>query len=181
MSLRDFVERVTKALDDCGIPYMVCGSVASTFHGRPRTTQDVDIVIEVDAAKLEKLLPHFPDDTYYVNDETARFAVRRRSMFNVIDGTTGWKADLIVRKQTPFAEAEFARRQTVDFLGLSVVMATAEDCVISKLQWAVAGGSDRQIEDVRSVVEVRGDSLDRKYIESWVARLGLEEVWLRVG
>lgn len=94
MSLRDFVERVTTALDSAGVPYMVCGSVASTFHSRPRTTQDVDIVVEVDDDRLRTLLARFPEDAYYVSEDAAREALRRRSMFNIIDLATGWKADV---------------------------------------------------------------------------------------
>ena len=39
--LRDIVAR----LDAAGIPFMVAGSFASSAHGMPRTTQDLDLVI----------------------------------------------------------------------------------------------------------------------------------------
>ena len=42
----DVLGRVVARLDASGIPYMVTGSVASSHHGRPRTTHDVDIVID---------------------------------------------------------------------------------------------------------------------------------------
>lgn len=177
MSLRDFVERVTTALDSAGVPYMVCGSVASTFHSRPRTTQDVDIVVEVDDDRLRTLLARFPEDAYYVSEDAAREALRRRSMFNIIDLATGWKADLIVRKSNDFAETEFSRRRAVDFLGIPVSMASAEDCIVSKLRWSIVSQSDRQLEDVRWLVESCGANLDRDYIESWVTRLGLDNAW----
>ena len=38
--------RVVALLRECGVPYMLTGSVASGHHGRPRMTQDVDIVID---------------------------------------------------------------------------------------------------------------------------------------
>jgi hypothetical protein len=51
-------------------------------------------------------------DRYYISPESAREALARRSMFNVIDFDEGWKADLIVRKDRPFSIEELRRRPT---------------------------------------------------------------------
>lgn len=114
------------------------GSVASTCYSAPRTTQDVDIVVEVDGRRLESLLALLPDERFYFDTDAAREALRRRSLFNVIDMESGWKADLIIRKGRTFSEEELTRRVRVELLGISVWMATPEDCVISKLEWARA-------------------------------------------
>jgi hypothetical protein len=58
----------------------------------------------------------FDPDAYYVDPDTARHALRRRSQFNVIDMATGWKADLIIRKARPFSVEELARRHPVELL-----------------------------------------------------------------
>lgn len=66
----------------------------------------------------------------------------------------------------------------LDVLGTRLYVATVEDTIVAKLEWAEAGGgSERQLEDVRALVELAGDSLDRAYVESWIARLGLEAAW----
>jgi hypothetical protein len=110
VSLRDFLERLTGALDQAGVPYMIAGSVASTYYSAPRTTQEVDLVVELDGARLRSLLASLPEDELYYSPEAAHDALRRRSMFNVIDLATGWKADLIVRKGRPFSAEELRRR-----------------------------------------------------------------------
>lgn len=57
-------------------------------------------------------------------------------------------------------------------------MATAEDVVVAKLEWAQrGGGSERQIRDAAGVVQTAGDRLDRIYIEHWVNALGLNAEW----
>ena len=94
----DFLSRLASLLRDAGIPYMLTGSFASTYHGTPRTTQDLDLVIEVDDASLRALLDSLPEEQYYVAEEAALQALRRRGQFNVIDLASGWKADLILRK-----------------------------------------------------------------------------------
>ena len=45
-----------RALDLLAIPYMVTGSVASSYHGRPRATHDADIVIDPAPSQIEPLV-----------------------------------------------------------------------------------------------------------------------------
>lgn len=101
-------------------------------------------------------------------------------MFNVIDSTSGWKVDLIIRKSRPFSLSEFARREPLDIEGTRVWVATVEDTIVAKLEWARLGGSARQLEDVAALLAVTGDRLDRAYVERWVAELGLREEWQAV-
>jgi hypothetical protein len=180
MSIGDFLGRLTALLDQVAIPYMLAGSFASSFHGEPRTTQDIDLVVDADADGVRRLLAALPTDAYYADEQAALEAVRRRSQFNVVDMATGWKADLIVRKGRPFSQAEFARRQQVDFLGVRLWMASPEDVVVSKLEWAQKTGSERQLRDVRGVLAAKPDSLDLAHVEKWVEHLGLTEEWRRV-
>lgn len=106
MSLRDFLERLTSALDQAGLPTMIAGPAASTYCSAQRTTQDVDLVVELDGARLRALLASPPEDELYDGPEAAHDALRRRSLFNVIDLVTDWKADLIVRKDRPLSAEE---------------------------------------------------------------------------
>ncbi len=178
MSASAFLRRVTEVLGDADVDYMVTGSFASSFHGAPRTTQDLDLVVEVDRQSLLRLLDKLPDDTWYVSEDAAIDALRRRRQFNAIDLTSGWKADLIVRKERPFSRTEFERRQQAVLWGVPTWVATAEDVVVAKLEWAQrGGGSERQIRDAAGVVQTAGDRLDRIYIEHWVNALGLNAEW----
>ena len=177
--LRRLLEDVVALLSAIGIPHMVVGSFASMVHGEPRTTQDLDVVIDPTAEQLDQLLQQLPAERYYVDTDVARDARRRRSMFNVIDMATGWKLDLIVRKARPFSVEELRRRVKATMQGVLVDTATAEDTIIAKLEWAKAGSSERQLEDVAGILRVRGESLDRGYIEHWVDELDLREQWDR--
>ena len=109
-----------------------------------------------------------------------RAALAERGQFNAIHRPSGWKVDFIVRKRAPFADSEFARRQRVDLLGLRADVATAEDTIVAKLEWAQAGESERQPRDVAGILRASGDGLDRDYISRWVRQLGLVELWERV-
>jgi hypothetical protein len=57
---------------------------------------------------------------YYVDANHAREALRQRRQFNVIDAASGWKADLIVRKERAFSREEFRRRLPAKVLGVDL-------------------------------------------------------------
>lgn len=179
MSLADLLRRITDALAAHSIPYMVAGSVASSVHGEPRTTRDVDIVIDPSRASLLAFVRDLPADEYYVDEDTALDAFGRRSQFNVIDMRTGWKVDLIIRRERPFSIEEFRRRQSASIFGLALDVASPEDTILAKLEWAKASGSDRQLEDIAGILRVSGSDLDLDYVDRWVAALGLDELWAR--
>jgi hypothetical protein len=180
VSTAEALRRIVGRLDAARIPYLVTGSFASSAHGIRRTTFDFDFVVDPDEEPLRAFVRGLPSDEYYVDESTAVDALRRRSMFNVVDQTTQWKFDLIVCKRDEFARSQFDRRVRISVVGVEVWVASAEDVIVSKLQWARAGGSERQLRDVAGVVAVQGDSLDRGYVESWVKRLGVEDLWRQV-
>lgn len=175
----DLLGRVAQLLETAGVPFMVAGSFASTAHGLPRSTQDLDVVIDPPSAEaFEALLASISGDQYYVDADAARDALRRRSMFNVIDLASGWKVDLILRKNRAFSRDEFARRMKMSILGVPVSVASPEDTIVAKLEWSkLAGGSQRQRRDVAGIVATVGATLDRAYVEGWVRDLDLAEEW----
>ena len=177
MSTPEVFRRITESLDHAGIPYMLTGSFASAHYGTPRSTQDIDLVIEATAAQLRTFVQTLPAEEYYVDLDTALEALRSSSLFNVIDLKTGWKIDLIFRKSRPFSEKEFSRRQLVDLQGLRLYIAGVEDVIVAKLEWAKLANSQRQIEDVASMLRFRADTLDTSYLEKWISELGLHEQW----
>src|SRR5918994_5577763 len=159
------IRRVLKALESAGVPYMLTGSFASSFHGAPRTTQDVDIVIAPTLGSLQRLISEFPEDRYYVSREAALQAYGAESLFNVIDMESGWKIDFIVRKSRPFSIGEFERRHEAELLGTTVYIASAEDVILSKLEWAKMAESERQIDDVVGILRTQGTDVDVEYVK----------------
>jgi hypothetical protein len=103
-----FLARVVGALESAGVPYMLAGSFASSHHGVPRATQDIDIDPTFDA--LDRVLAALTGYDVYFDADVARDELKRRGQFNIIDGMTAWKVDLIFRKGRPFSRDEISRR-----------------------------------------------------------------------
>jgi hypothetical protein len=179
MPQAELLAQITRLLEFAGIPHMIVGSLAGSFHGEPRTTRAIDIVIDPSAEALRQFVDDLPRADYYVDENAALEAFRGRTSFNVIEMDTGWKVDLMVRKDREFSRTEFDRRIPVRLLGTDTRIATAEDTIVAKLDWARAGESERQLRDVAGILGASGDVLDRDYLERWIAELGLDEVWSR--
>ncbi len=179
MSSKGALERIIASLDAARIPSMVAGSFASTFHGEPRTTNDIDLVIDPSRDSLAHFVRSLDPASFYVSSEAADQAWRQRGLFNVVDLASAWKVDLILRKERAFSRSEFERRMPARILGVAVHVATAEDTILAKLEWSQLGESERQLRDVVGVIELGGASLDRAYIERWVRELGVETLWER--
>ena len=129
---------------------------------------------------METIRGQLPEEAYYVSAEAARDALSRQGQFNVIDLETGWKADLIVRKDRPFSREEFDRMQPAVLLGVEAFVASAEDIVLAKLEWAVMSESDLQRRDVCGIIDTQGDQLDIDYIERWLEELGVHRLWEKI-
>ncbi|MGH7563404.1 MAG: hypothetical protein ACREK5_03160 [Gemmatimonadota bacterium] len=165
------------AFERADIPYMLTGSFASSYHGAPRATQDIDFVIAPTADQIRALVKLLPETEYYVDEDAALNAQKRQEQFNIIDFATGWKVDLIVRKSRPFSRQEFDRRGVVEFQGMKLSIATAEDVVVVKLEWTKLGESERHLEDAAGILRIRTGELDLGYIRQWVQQLQLAEQW----
>lgn len=168
-----FLEGLIEKLNRQDIPYMLSGSVSSSFHGHPRATKDVDIVI----APTEEQILNFANmlgEHYYVNLDAVRYAFANNSMFNVIDNESGWKADFIIRKDRPFSHREFERKCTAKIKKLDVWVTSREDTILSKLEWAKNSHSEQQFRDALGVAVVQWHSLDIDYLRKWAKELRVE-------
>jgi len=168
---------ISSALERARVPYMVVGSFASNLYGTGRATQDIDLVVSATPEQIQTLLSLISKTNYYFDLDSALEASRSKSMFNILDMESGWKIDVIFQKPTPYHQQAFQRRTPAEIEDVPLFVATAEDVIISKLEWAKMSESSRQIDDVVGILRVRGRSLDRAYIDKWVFELGLTPEW----
>ena len=167
-TLRDCIGRFEKL----SIAYMLTGSMALVHYAMPRMTADIDIVIEVNSGDVEKIINVFEPD-YYVPHETARRAVSRHSMFNLLHQQSLMKVDCIVRKNSEYQKLAFSRRAKVNYSGeFEVWIISREDLILSKLDWAKKNNSEMQLRDSANILR---NGYDADYIEKWAQKNGVDD------
>ena len=176
--------RVIGVLEQFHIPYHVGGSLASSIHGVPRQTRDVDLVVVLERDVVTHLVRAL-DSEFYISGEAVEEAIARRASFNVIHLESGFKVDLFVQGTSAFDKEEFSRAQLTplpDAEGRAVYVKSAEDMIIRKLLWFREGGevSERQWRDVLGLVKVRWAQLDEPYVRKWAGDLALSDLLDRV-
>ncbi len=76
----DFLKRLVEKLSEAGIAYMLVGSVAASYHGQPRSTFDIDLVVDADEETLCRFAQSLGEG-YFVSEESIRQAVRSKMIW----------------------------------------------------------------------------------------------------
>ena len=167
-------------LERLGLRYCITGSVAASVYGEPRLTADIDVVLLLGAGDIGALRAAFPETAYYVPpDETLRLQLARssRGMFNLIHHASQFKADVYLAAQDPLHAWALEHRRRIDLEGAGAWIAPPEYVIVRKLEYLREGGSDKHVRDIRFMVAAT--PIDRAFLETEVARLGLQEQWRR--
>lgn len=170
--------RVIEIFESLGVEYHLGGSYASSIHGVPRQTQDVDLVAKLRPEQIGPLIAALGSD-FYGDVASARRALAHRSSFNVLHLASGVKVDVFCLGDTAFDHSEFERAEPTRLFGddsVRIRVKTAEDIVLRKLQWYRLSGevSDRQWTDVLGCL--RGGARDLHYLHQWARELGLSDL-----
>ena len=75
------------------ISYMLSGSVAMSIYFLPRSTRDFDFVVNLQEKDIPSLISYFKEG-YYCEEGAVKEAVQKKSMFNINDHASGYKAIL---------------------------------------------------------------------------------------
>ncbi len=187
----DFLSVAVRAASICttlGIDYLIGGGVASTVHGEFRTTRDIDPVVRlkrIDAGRFAAALSaDFTLNPPDILDALARVPIvatdrTQRATFAAFDRASGYQLDVFCASDSPFDRSQFERAIpiAVPTLNAELMVASAEDTVLTKLEWYTITPSDQQWGDVQTVLRVQGGALDLIYLDTWAARLGIADLW----
>ena len=149
-------------------PYCVIGALAVGAWGRPRATQDIDLLILLEESTRREFTGRLGSAGFALDEEWARqnplmkgrgIRLRHHSL----------PVDLIIPQDLHEREA-LARRVSVTVEGLQVWMASPEDLILLKLKAC----RDHDLVDARSIVYRQATRLDLGYLWHWADRLGLQ-------
>jgi len=172
MTEQELLVDCLKRLNRTQITYYLTGSMASNYWGIPRSTHDLDFVIQLPPSAVPQIVSEFSPD-YYIDEPSIRAAYRPPYQFNAIDTRSALKVDFWFPKPEPFDREMLRRRLRVLLFGETAWITTPEDSILHKLVWNRITPSDRQVGDAAGVLAIQSEKLDQTYLKTWSQTLGV--------
>lgn len=173
-----------RPLNRSGIRYVIGGSVAAIFYGEPRLTMDLDVIVFLRDPDIAKLGEVFPSPEFYIPPaEVIRNEVLRpvRGQFNLIHIPTSFKADVFTTGRDEFNAWAFRNKRMEQFKGETLVLSPPEYVIVRKLEYFKTSGSEKHLRDIRGILNISGDKLDRAALEEWIRTQGVAAEWQMIG
>ena len=176
---KKFLVQITSILDDVGVDYFITGGFAVAIWGRPRSTSDIDVVVQINQSQIRRLIKALKELSKlgYIEEETVREAVRNKGEFNFIDPETGLKIDFWVAKDDSRTAIQFKRKKSEIINGKKVYFISPEDLVLNKLLWHKQSDSILQLDDIKSILKISGKKLDMKYLRKLAVQINVTDIF----
>lgn len=165
------LRRVQRFAEAWGRPYAVIGGIAVVARARPRTTQDVDLIIVATPDEGERLLQLARSSGFDFDEEETRAFLPGGlvRLWAPPSRAEGFGLDLL------FADSDFLRQvieraSALDLGGVQMPIATVEDLLLLKLE-------AHRLEDLDDIIAIRDafeGALDLGYLRSQAQTLGVE-------
>lgn len=182
MTPEELLIKISKILESLRIPYAVTGGFAVTVWGKPRYTADIDIVVELLEKNIKPLAKELLaiDKNVYADEEMMKDALIYKGEFNFIHPDTGFKVDFFVQDNNFYNKLKIKRAILRNIYGQKIFFVSPEDLILSKLLWSEESYSQKQSEDIKSVLRNTKIKLDLKYIKKWAEKQGTTETLNKV-
>lgn len=175
MTLEELVQRLVDALNESGIPYVLVGSLAASFYGVSRGTQDADIVVSCPDSQIKSLVNLLGSE--FERDPQLAFetvTATKKALLRVKQ--TGFQIEVFFLSDDAHDQQRFERRQLVSAFGRKAYVLSAEDVIVTKLRWLHLAGRNKDRGDILAVLRLQSDRIDWPYVESWCDRHGTREL-----
>ena len=180
MSQKRLLIDIINLLNSVEIPYYLTGSWALSYYAQPRSTHDIDFVVNLFQKDVSRFFNAFDKDRYMISKQSITDAIFYKTQFQITDRQTGFWIDFWIPKDDEFNRTVFARRKRVRLFNMDTCLPTPEDLILSKLVWSnISGGSKLQRRDVETIFTFQKE-LDKKYIDKWVNKLNLKEEYDKI-
>ena len=165
------LELLARLFAERQVPFALTGSLACCLYGFPRTCRDIDLLVRPqDLVRLDPVSLGF-----VMVEEDRAPVVGFPEVAHWLDPHTLIKVDLVAAP-FPLSSAWLLHRAAaipVTEDGFTLPVLTAEDVVLTRLQWYRATGSqaDDQWNDLMGLVKVQAPTLDATYLLAQSQRL----------
>jgi hypothetical protein len=170
-------------LEKYNIPYIVTGAVASVVYGEPRLTHDIDLVVDLNDKDARKIIDAFPSEEFYCPPiEVIKMEIKRqyRGHFNLIHQASGFKADIYLKGKDDLHQWAFSNKKRLEVDGKPIWLAPPEYVILRKLEYYREGQSEKHLNDIKNILEVSGEQINKEQLEKEIHARDLEKEWNKI-
>ena len=176
---------IIETFNKLDIKYHIGGSFASSAYGVLRATANIDLMADISSKDISEIINSL-DNAYYLSEASIKTAISNQTSFNLIHLGSILKIDIFIPKSRDYdkevMQRALSKKLEIDNNILTFYLKSAEDIILTKLEWYKLGGevSERQISDVLGVLRVQVNNLDFVYLKKWAVELKIDDLLQRV-
>jgi len=152
-SYRDLIRRIVESFNAADLEYMFTGAVAASFYGVPRTTMDVDIIVQVSNKNQRvRLVSVLRQIGLWVDEKKIDVALKSKyRLVSVRDSKSPYSVDVV------FARGKRLVKWAGTIEGSPTFFQAPEDLILAKLRMIKATvpreRAMKDEEDVRAILK----------------------------
>lgn len=166
--VEDILKLVCNFLNENKINYAVVGGFAVIFHGNPRTTMDIDYVIQLAEKDIPKLIKFLKENSFHASEDDMRAALREKSHCTIEDKETMFRLD-IKGVYNEMDERVLMNKMKIMLDEAAVYIASPEDTIANKLFFA----REQDIKDALGIYVRQHEHLNMEYLEAVCKKTGV--------
>ncbi len=175
MTEQELLVDCLRRLEGSRIEYMLVGSMAGNYWGVPRSTHDIDLVVEYNEDQVYRFLESF-DNEFFIQEASVRSGKQPPHQFNALDNRSALKVDFFCLAGDEYEFVRFTLRHRISLFDQPAWIAAPEDVLLHKLRWHNISPTDRQLTDAKGIYLVSGEILDIEYLTHWAQRIDVAEL-----
>jgi hypothetical protein len=170
-TIEQILDLVCEFLNKNSIDYVIVGGFVVLFYGNPRTTMDIDYVIQLEDENIPVLVKFLKENGFHADEYDMRAALKEKSHCTVEDKETMFRLD-IKGVYSEMDERALRNKRKVDLNDIAIWIATPEDTIVNKLVFA----REQDIKDALGILVRQYDTLDMDYLEKTTKSIGVNDI-----
>ncbi|MHA1650720.1 MAG: hypothetical protein ACTSYB_11045 [Candidatus Helarchaeota archaeon] len=152
--LESLIERLALALEKAQLKYVIVGGFAAIFRGRPRTTMDIDLIIEADSQKIPAFLDYLRKLDFDVLDNQIKMALEEDSHASIFDKQSILRIDLKLAITLDEKEV-LGHAKTETYKGINLQIAPVEQILYGKILYLgdISDLSDSELLEINDALD----------------------------
>jgi len=169
------VSLVSRFLNKEKIKYVIVGGLVAIFYGIPRTTMDIDIIIQIPENKIKVFVEFLKKNEFFASEDDIKTAFKEKSHCTIEDKKSLIRLD-VKGIYTEFDKDTLKRKRSFNYKDTKMYLASPEDTIASKLLF----GSEQDIKDAEGIYVRQKGKLKMDYLISRCRKLNVYKKFLEM-